>query len=238
MNLVDFLFPKRCVYCQKPGSYFCPECLKEAPILDRQICCVCKKEAIFGMTHPSCKTRYVLDGVSSVFLYYGLIKKGISSLKYKFTFSLKEELASKTIRAMEENKKDFTALIRLINEKRPVLVSVPLHKTRFRWRGFNQASILGKLFAQKWHLLFSDKLLVRIKSTTPQIKLERKKRLVNIKNAFIINPKIYRERDKFIHYPILLFDDVFTTGATLNECAKTLKMTGFKKVWGLTLARS
>ncbi|TSC53108.1 MAG: putative amidophosphoribosyltransferase [Microgenomates group bacterium LiPW_16] len=100
-----------------------------------------------------------------------------------------------------------------------VLTPVPLHWWRLRWRGFNQAEILGKMIAEKLEIKFVPDLLTRKKPTRPQVELEGKARRENIASN------------------ILLFDDVWTTGVTLRACGNVLKRAGVKSVWGLTLAK-
>jgi ComF family protein len=121
------------------------------------------------------------------------------------------------------------------------IVPVPLHVKRFRIRGFNQAYLLIK----DWHELsrftcreipdpkISRDILVRSRWTEPQTGLDRKERMSNIKNAFTITDKRVVKGKR-----ILLVDDVYTTGATVNECAKTFLKSGAQSVDVLTLARA
>jgi len=114
-----------------------------------------------------------------------------------------------------------------------VLVPIPLHPSRRRWRGFNQAELLGKMITANLDLPFAPDLLIRKKKTQPQFKLGKKSRQQNLKNAFVVSDSKFL----ILNFCFLLFDDVFSSGATLNEAAKTLKRAGAKQVWGLTLAR-
>lgn len=107
------------------------------------------------------------------------------------------------------------------------LVPVPLHPTKLRERGFNQS----KSFAKVVHGVFKDattieELLIRKTYTGTQTKLNRKKRIQNIQGAFELAPQIKLDLNK----KYILLDDVFTTGATLNECAKVLKSAGARSV--------
>jgi ComF family protein len=122
-----------------------------------------------------------------------------------------------------------------------LVVPVPLHIRRLRTRGFNQAYLLVRNWRQLAMTFNIDMLditidrnvLVRSKWTEPQTGLGRKKRMKNIKDAFKVN-----DRSKVAGKRILLVDDVLTTGATVNECAKTLISNGAKRVDVLTLARA
>jgi len=115
-----------------------------------------------------------------------------------------------------------------------VLTPVPLHWRRENWRGFNQSEVLGKLIAQKLGVKFMPDLLIRTKFTKPQVELRGKGRQENIQDAFEVNShSLFAIR----HLNILIFDDVWTTGATLKSCGKVLKQARARKVWGMTLAR-
>ena len=121
-----------------------------------------------------------------------------------------------------------------------VIVPVPLHFKRFRQRGFNQAYLIAKAFLnqitntqQASRVKIEKELLCRTLPTVSQTGLKRKSRLKNIKNAFrAIKPaKVHAQR-------ILLIDDIYTTGATVNECAKTLHNNGASRIDVLTIARA
>ncbi len=225
-NLLDFLFPRRCLSCGKPGFYICSKCQLKIQWANNQICPVCERPAIGGATHPRCQTRYSLNGLTSFWVYEGIIKKAIKDLKYRLVSDLAKEL----IFLLRLNDSSIFQHI----DKDTVLVPVPLHKSRFNWRGFNQAEILGKNLAEKLKIQFFPEFLLRTRATKPQVELKEKERRENIKNAFIVNPK-------FSDFPsgrrFIIFDDVWTTGATLRTCGTILKRAGVKTVWGLTIAR-
>jgi ComF family protein len=235
MALIDLLFPRRCLGCGKYGSYFCQDCLKTIKPIERQVCPVCEKPAINGLTHPRCQTRSSLDGLVSLFSYEGMIRKAIAKLKYKFVTDLASELIIKMIQIIETDRNGRFKYLNCLMEKKEqvILVPVPLHSRRERWRGFNQAELLGKILVTHFGWQFVPDFLFRQKSTKPQVGLKSDKRQQNIHGAFKISPNI-----QISQYPnIVIFDDVWTTGSTLNEAGKVLKMAGTKKVWGLTLAR-
>lgn len=226
MGILDFLFPRRCVSCRRLGFYICPRCRLNIRKIETPVCSVCERPSIGGATHPKCKTSFCLDGLTSIWVYDGPIKKAIKELKYRFVTDLARELVSLI---------DTTLIYRYMRTVDFVLTPVPLHWWRLRWRGFNQAEILGKMIAEKLEIKFVPDLLTRKKPTRPQVELEGKARRENIANAFAINPRFSK-----IHHPpsnILLFDDVWTTGVTLRACGNVLKRAGVKSVWGLTLAK-
>ena len=116
-----------------------------------------------------------------------------------------------------------------------LVVPVPLHWTRQNWRGYNQAEILAKIAAEVFDFEFTPNIVRRTRFTKPQTQLTRKKRLKNIHGAFALCDDLAKEKIK--GKSILLIDDVWTTGATLKECAKVLKRNGANKVWALTLTK-
>lgn len=225
MNLLDFLFPRRCVSCGKIGRYFCRKCCLKIEFITRPICPVCGNPAIDGATHPRCKTRYSLDGLTSFFRYNGVIRKAVKAIKYRFVSDLAKEFISLI----------SPSILSTINyQPSTILIPIPLHPSRLRFRGFNQAEVLGKLLAKRLNIPINTNILKRTRKTTPQVEMkDRKKRLKNMEGVF----SIYKlPTTNYQQTTIFLFDDVFTTGATLCAAANVLKRAGVKQVWGIVMA--
>lgn len=228
----EFIFPRKCLACGKWGSYLCPDCLNFIKTIDNPVCPICAKPSIYGMSHPGClrKKPQSLNGLTSIFSYQGIVKKAISRLKYKFVTDLAETILELFLSYCGED----LAFTRFVREKNVVIIPVPLHKLKKNWRGFNQAELIGKMIAQKLAVGFMPETLIRTRNTKEQTGLRKKERRENIENAFKLN-----------QFPsgvghslsIILFDDVWTTGATMRECAKVLKRRRIRQIWGLTLAR-
>jgi len=228
---LDFFFPKRCVSCRALGSYLCPACLSQIKFVKEAVCPVCERQAIGGAAHPRCQSKYSLDGLTSVCVYEGPVKAAIHRLKYRpWITDLGEFLAGMILK-----RGDSSFLME--DKGNWLVVPVPLHPSRKRERGFNQAEILGKLLAQKLGLNFRPDLLIRHKKTKPQAELKGKERQENIKNAFMLNSNLQLDNLKICNSNALLIDDVWTTGTTLRICGGVLKRAGALKVWALTLAR-
>ncbi len=224
--ILDILFPKRCVGCGKLGYYFCQKCIGKISFTTHQICPVCGKRAIGGATHPICKTAYTIDGLTSFFHYDGVIRQAVKLLKYKFVSDLAKEFIGLIPFSSFNNEtmKQFNNV---------VLIPIPLHPSRLRFRGFNQAEVLAKLLAAILNIPVRTTILKRIKKTTPQVEMkDKKKRLANMQNVFSVNQSAIDNHQS----TIFLFDDVFTTGATLRAAANILKRAGAKKVWGVVMA--
>jgi len=231
MNVLDFVFPKRCIGCGRIGRYFCGQCRQEMrPIPSHEsICPVCEGAAIDGATHPKCRTRYGLDGLTSFFHYDGIIRKAVKTLKYR----LISDLATEFISLVPLSPSAW--ILRHARNDNMVLVPIPLHQARLMERGFNQAEVLGTVFAERLHIPIKTDILRRTRKTTPQVEMKkRKERLENMKNVFNIASDAHTH-DRFD--AAILFDDVFTTGATMRSAANVLKRNGFKQVWAVTTAR-
>lgn len=152
----------------------------------------------------------------------------IRLLKYEQVTPVAGPLGGMLARAMVE-------LMPMGQGHMPVLVPVPLHKSRRHARGFNQSELIAQAavrrLPQKLEILRG--VLLRQRDTASQVGLSREERMKNVHNAFCVtNSGRVRGRD------ILLVDDVMTTGTTLSECARVLKQAGAKRVWAATVARA
>lgn len=232
--LTNILFPQKCLGCGEWGNYLCSHCLNLITVCQKPICPQCCQPSFNGLTHFSCCRAFGLTGLTSIFSYKGVVKKAIGKLKYQFVTDLSATILELFLSFCGENK----AFTKFVSQKKVILVPVPLYWQRKNWRGFNQAELLGKMISCKLGIKFVPDLLIRIKNTNTQTKLKKEERLKNMKNAFLFNNKKYSNIFKSFDPLILLFDDVWTTGATLKECAKVLKRK-YKnsQIWGLTLAR-
>jgi len=223
--VLDALFPVRCLGCGKFDEWICSRCHTRLPILTEQKCPNCKKHTTKnGEICPAClkNSNQTFDGVFVASYYHDpLLKKAIHYYKYRFVHDLSEPLALLLAQALQ-------------NSTLPtfdIIIPVPLHSRRERWRGFNQVSSLAKELDLQIPLITD--ILIRVRYTVPQVKMKNKNdRQKNLTNAFAIKNKS-QVKDK----NILLIDDVITTGTTLSECSMVLKRSGAKSVFCLVLAR-
>ena len=221
MGILDFIFPKTCVNCSRVGRYLCEDCQKHIQKVEFQICPVCGRPSISGLTHPKCETRRSLDGLHSFVYYSPPIPQALYKLKYKFVRDLAEDLLGE---ASLEKLDIFSGFS---------VVTVPLHQKRENWRGFDQVRLLAELLAGKLGIEFKESVLVRKKETKAQVGLSREARAENVARAFeCVDREFVKDKN------LVLFDDVWTSGATLKNAGAELKKAGAAKVWGLTLARS
>lgn len=217
----SLLFPAFCFGCRQEGTYLCPDC---QALLD------------ISSVHNPYTGEYLDCLYFSVDYKNYLIKKIIKSFKYQpFIKDLSKTLADLIISHFQliDNKPDFFLNPENdISNKNYILVPVPLDKQKLKKRGFNQAELLAKDMGSYLNFPIKKGCLIKIKKTFPQVGLDNRSRKDNLKSAFAI-----KEKEAVKNKNILLIDDVFTSGATLNECAKVLKRAGAKQVIGITVAR-
>lgn len=169
--------------------------------------------------------------------YEGTLREAIHKFKYQGKKRLAIRLGKLMVEHLRKEKEDFpqTPIKRHqfpSYQEVDYLIPVPLHPSRLRERGFNQSELLAEVIGRDLDILLLNDTLLRIKATQSQTKLSREERIKNVKGAFAII-----DAPSFSNKTILLIDDMFTTGATINECAKVLKETKVKKIAVLTLAR-
>ena len=225
MNIIDLIFPKRCLQCGKGGVYICPKCLEKVHN-PKLFCLECLRPSIDGATHIRCKRPYSIDFAYSPFRYEEVIRNAILRLKYSFASDIKNELSNVFC---ERIKSDIFIL-----PKQAVITPIPLHRLRQNWRGFNQSQELARTVAEEFNWEYHPDILVRKKLSKPQIELKGRQRKENIRGAFGLNSK-YKSLVKSWR-PLIIFDDVLTTGSTIKEAGKVLKKAGARVVWGLTIA--
>lgn len=223
------IFPKRCVSCKTMGSYLCPNCFALLSFDAPSVCLICNRGSLDGLTHPACRGRYTIDGLYSALVYKGVVKRLIYQFKYKPYVT---DLASVLGDLFYESLIQQEGFMRILQTK-PIFVSIPLHSSRFKSRGYNHAQILTRQLTERFSLR-NVELLKRVKKTVSQFGLNREERKENISGAFALTPNI----SKISKYSnIILVDDIVTTGTTMQEAAKVLKIAGVQKVWGVALAK-
>ncbi len=226
--IFDILFPKYCLACGQEGSMLCNSCFYKLKINEKQICFFCNKGGVKGSLCAICRNKYHLDGILIAGNYKNLILSSlIKTLKYHFIQS-NIDILERFIIYFFEYQKETKNIPKHIFSK-SIVVPVPLHPQRLRWRGFNQSELLANKIAKYFKLPLNTNL-IRKKRKAPQAKLPLNKRTNNIKQCF-------QWQGAKINKNIILVDDVITTGSTLNECAFVLKRAGAKKIWGFVLAK-
>lgn len=172
---------------------------------------------------PACKKNY--GWVSAAALHDGPLRPAIHALKYDGRVELASTLA-RYLRAVTAET-PWPSILHLVD----VLAPVPLHTDRQLERGYNQAELLTVSLAAHARKPVLNDAIVRVEATRPQVGLSRSERANNVLGKFWV------DRKKVAGMTLLLIDDVFTTGATMRECAAALRREGAVAVYGLALAR-
>ncbi len=220
--ILDCIFPVKCVGCGKLDTVFCNDCIEKIVFIKSPFCPKCNRLTKKGQVCKRCRPKSNLTGVMvAAHFKEGPLKEAIHSFKYDFITELADPL-SKILTDYLKNKK---------LSQNTILSPVPLHWSRKSWRGFNQSEVLAKKVGEELKIPVRANILKRIRLSEPQTNLKRKDRFSNIRGAFECQNKALESQK------IIVLDDVYTTGATLEECAKVLRNAGTKEVWGLVLAK-
>lgn len=229
--VTDLLFPLRCLGCEREGALACSACLATVPEREYQECPVCRRPyQKNGAVCRECRKTTVLDGLFIARPYrHRLLQKLVFALKYRFIAAAADPLVTLLADSIGHHPLPLPDLI----------IPVPLHPRRLRFRGFNQAEVLARKLMQQLlpgtPVPVRADILRRIRFTKPQMKTDSKpERLTNLSAAFAVSLEV---AGPLVGQHIWLIDDIATTTATLDECARTLKTAGAQTVWGIVVAR-
>jgi ComF family protein len=231
--LLNLIFPPVCPVCQslfdKQGkdlvicpacrkairparSPYCPCCGLPFPAGKPHLCATCLKERRYFAIHRTCAS------------YEGALKEAIHRFKYEGVLPLRRVLGDLLLPVLKAMRREHPV---------DVLVPIPLHIRRLRERGYNQALILVRELNKRTGIPYQERALAKIKDTPMQISLKKRERGKNLKGVFEV-----KDPEAIQGKAVVLVDDVYTTGATVNECARTLLKAGAKQVAALTVARA
>lgn len=239
-GLLNLIFPLDCRICEKPireskGYSICEDCFKDIKLIDRPYCVKCGKPFLIStdlfkqdreILCVDCKRKkYSFEFARSVGVYHGILKECIHLFKYYGEKKLAGPLGKLLIDYLVKNQ-EFKKVIDLI-------IPVPLHKNDLKGRGFNQSILLSRTIGNYFSIPVKEEILIKKKLTSSQVNLSKKEREKNILRAFSVE-RTEEIKDK----NILILDDIFTTGSTVEECARELKKAKARNIFVLTLARS
>ncbi|MXZ20931.1 MAG: ComF family protein [Caldilineaceae bacterium SB0665_bin_25] len=227
--LLDLVFPPRCVNCMRSGQWFCDSCAQRVrPAPSRQVCQRCGIELpgdVEGLGAPCPGCRDALGCVGVAALHEGPLQPAIHALKYDGRLEL-APILTRYLRALIAAA-PWPAILRRVDG----IVPVPLHRDRLLERGYNQAALLATGLTVGSCTPVLESAIERFRATKSQVGLTALERADNVVGKFKANPRLVTGRR------LLLVDDVFTTGATMRECAVALRRAGAIAVYGLALAR-
>ncbi len=221
---LNALFPRFCLSCKREGQIFCFGCMENWVARPESATCPFCEEKGSNRTCVKCRESNFLDGLVS-YLPYGnpIVRGAIGSWKYDGDRSIESTLQQWLMRdsdRLRPNMEEF------------VVSPVPVHASRKRMRGFDQASILSNWVAEMYSMPV-ETLIVRSKKTKPQAQKQHDQREVgSLDGIFEIRPGLVE-----IPRRVLLCDDVFTSGATMDAAARCLKEAGVEEVWGFVIGR-
>ncbi len=230
-SIIDIFLPPRCLICKEvvyKENGLCPKCFNQIKFLTDQSCPLCGRPYTFPVEDEKqlicgkCLTKTPkLQGIKAVFAYDDFSKNLILPFKH----------ADRTDVVPLLSRMLFTRGRQILDDA-DFIIPVPLHWRRLLKRKYNQSALLAVELERLTHKKCLLRTLVRVKKTPAQGHKTREERKLNILDAFAVcKPEIIKGRK------IVLIDDVYTTGATLNECAKVLRKAGAKEVKALVLAR-
>ena len=225
--LTDLLFPRRCPVCDRPaepsGAYICTACRKKLVYITEPRCCKCGKqlqEAEKEYCHDCGTGAHIYDRGTALYTY-GSIRPALYRLKYggrrEYGEFLGRELAARLGRE-------------ILSWKPDALVPVPRHPVREKKRGYNQAALLAEELGKQLDIPVFPHLVERTRNTSPQKELDGAARQINLKKAFKIT-----QNDVKLN-TIVIIDDIYTTGSTIDAVASACRAAGIKHVYFAALA--
>ncbi|ABQ28268.1 ComF family protein [Geotalea uraniireducens] len=231
--LIDILFPPLCHICKTfiPDAgdiHLCAGCREKLIPLNSPLCLVCgvpfaTENGIDHLCGPCLSHPPAYAAARAALVFSGPVQDLVHRFKYGHKVHLCRPLGLLTAGHLA----GFAAHVAA-----DLVIPVPLHKKRLRWRGYNQAVLLGGILAKQWRLPLLRHNLRRVRWTEPQVNLAATERAENVRGAFAVTDK-----DAVAGKRVILVDDVYTTGSTVAECAKTLKCAGAEAVFVVTAAR-
>lgn len=226
-EMLDYIYPPRCAGCDKVvpiGIYICAECKMKIKKVAEPVCKRCGKP----LEHE--RSEYCTDCMGkqhkyrqgkAVFIYEGEITQSM----YRFKYGNRREYAAFYA---EEAVKLYEDWIR--RRKIEIIVPIPMYAGKKRQRGYNQAEAFAKELGRRLDIPVDGKVVKRVRNTVPQKELNDKQRIHNLKNAFQLVPDVVKYKE------ILLVDDIYTTGSTMDAVAEVLLAAGVQNIYYICIS--
>lgn len=231
-QVLPVLFPRHCPICNRLvpwGAYIHEECRRELPLISSPVCMRCGKP-ISSSTNEYCYDCRIFPksfrrGLS-LFLYNNRTRPIMTAFKYKNRRGLADFFIQELCHYRLSQLKSF---------KIDAIVPVPIHKNKYKKRGYNQAALLSSRLALILNLPHYPDMLIRSVDTLPQKQFSPQARLNNLKKAFRFNSRYDNLLSKSTSFSILLVDDIYTSGATMEACTRILLEAGITEVSVLSI---
>ena len=234
-RLISLLYPRRCPVCggivaKNGGKSFliCQECVDKLSPVCQPVCKRCGKEVLGSRTEfcPDClRHPKTFDGGAALFNYNDAARSSMAAVKYKN----KREYLDFYSQAIVSRYGKWLSFL-----KPDSLVPVPVHPSRRRKRGFNQAEEMAVRMSSLTGIPVEADLLIRVRKTLPQKELNPTERLKNLSSAFALG-SFYKMHPEKLPRCVILIDDIYTTGSTMEACTRILKGAGVKKVYVMSI---
>jgi len=235
-GLASVLFAAPCRICDQVLTNasripICEACLAGFERIDDPMCQCCGRPFISAATSESAQSLcrlcrvdfYAFSRARSFAVYNDVLSEAIVLLKYEQVTRLGAWFADRLAEIVRQAADQWQA---------DIVVPVPLHAERRRERGYNQAELIARPLAKRLNMRLEPRMLVRIKPRPAQLVLSRTDHWKSVRGAYTV-----REGRKVDNLRVMLVDDVLTTGATLDACARALKKAGAQVILGLTVGR-
>lgn len=223
--LLDALFPRRCPVCEDivmpKGELICPSCLGRFSFVKSPVCLKCGKE-VFSPSMEYCfdcsRHPHSFEYGFAMINYNEISSHAMAAVKYRNRREYLDFFAAEAAERFGDRLRGIGA---------DCLIPVPVHPSRLRKRGFNQAEVLAEKLSNRLEIPVCNNLLCRNKKTEAQKELNPQERLKNLEQAFAAKQDIGLD----VPERVILIDDIYTTGSTLEACSRALKQAGVKKVY-------
>ncbi|SHI47718.1 ComF family protein [Parasporobacterium paucivorans] len=227
-NLLNILYPRRCAICGRivipERDRVCPECRKILPYIEEPACKKCGKgieDASSEYCHDCVKKKHYFEQGAALFEHDKNIRHSLYEFKYKNKREYADFYAEELVKKFEQTIKIWGA---------QALIPVPLHQKKMLTRGFNQSEILAGRISALTGVPVDAGYLKRIRNTDAQKELGKAQRARNLEKAFAVTDSTGR------YERVLLVDDIYTTGSTVDACARALNEAGVKSVYFITVS--
>ena len=227
-SIADILYPHRCPICDNvlpvgTKTSLCPKCIKSVQRVTEPYCMKCGKPLendLMQYCEVCNKHKYSYLQGRAAFIYEKNMRKSVAAFKQ----GRRKEYGSFYADEIVKKYGDW-----IVATKAQALIPVPIHRERYRKRGYNQAEVIAKYIGEKLNIPVLTDYLVRVKNTKALKNLNSTQRKEHLKKAFFVSDEakmLYRDLRC-----VILVDDIYTTGSTIDECAKTLIGSGNLKIY-------